>query len=87
MDEGKNFMSTMIVLTAEEATAVRGPSASVEHAALMPVELEDGRYVLPVEVLDDPAHDEHHDMLVALPTADDSTLVFKTYDEPEGAPV
>ena len=80
-------MSTMIVLTSDEAAAVRGPSASVPHAALMPVELEDGRYVLPTAVLDDPAHDEHYDMLLGLPTAEESELVFKSYDEPEGAPV
>jgi len=70
-------MSTMILLTAEQAATVRGPSSSVPHAALVPVELEDGRFVLPVAVIDDPAHAEHSDMLDGLPTADDSEIVFK----------
>jgi len=79
-------MSTMIVLTSDQAATVRGPSASAPHAALEPVELEDGRFVLPVEVLDDPAHAEHYDMLLALPTADDSTLVFKAPAEEDPPP-
>lgn len=56
----------MIILTAAEADAMRGPTAP--GAALDPVPLADGvTYVLPVAVLDDPAHAMHHAALAALP--------------------
>ena len=67
-------MSTMILLTAGEAEAVRGPSGTVDHAALAPVALIDGRFILPAAVLDDPAHAEHHAMLATLPTEEEEAL-------------
>lgn len=56
----------MIVLTAEQAEAVRGPTGP--GAALDPVPLADGEtWALPPSVLSDPAHAQHHDTLAALP--------------------
>lgn len=55
----------MILLTLDEANEVRGPSDPMH--ALHPIELADGNYVLPVAVLDDPFHAEHHEMLNSLP--------------------
>jgi len=63
-------MTILILLSAEDADAVRGPSATVEGAALDPVELTDGRFILSTEVLGDPAHAAHRDRLASLPTAD-----------------
>ena len=44
-------MSTVILLTAAQATQVRGTSAETALSALQPVPLSDGRYILGVEVL------------------------------------
>ena len=57
----------MIVLTAEQAEEVRGPTAS--GSALEPVALADGvTLVLPEAVLNDPAHAAHQAFLASLPT-------------------
>lgn len=63
-------MSAVIVLTAEQADAVRGLSTVAPHAALEPVPLADGRFMLPVEVLSDPAHADKRDLLAPLPQAE-----------------
>lgn len=55
----------MINLTLDEANEVKGYTSPM--SALHPIALKDGTYVLPVEVLDDPAHAEHHDFLNTLP--------------------
>jgi hypothetical protein len=67
-------MTTLILLSAADASAVRGPSATVEGAALQPIALTDGRFVLPVMVLDDPAHAAHRDFLASLPAVDLSVV-------------
>jgi hypothetical protein len=54
-----------IVLTVPQADHVRGPTAP--GAALMPIVIVGGLFVLPVEVLADPDHAVHHDYLAALP--------------------
>ena len=64
----------VIVLTAAEADQVRGPSVTVESAALAPVALTDGRFILSIMVLDDPAHAAHRDFLAGLPQADLSDI-------------
>jgi hypothetical protein len=46
----------MILLTREEAESVLGPSPSHPASALEPAPLMDGTYVLPEDVLDDPAN-------------------------------
>jgi hypothetical protein len=63
-------MTTLILLSPADAAAVRGPSAAMEGAALDPVGLTDGRFVLPVAVLEDPVHALHRALLAGLPTAD-----------------
>lgn len=63
-------MTTVILLAAADADQVRGPSLSVNGAMLAPVELSDGRFILPVSVLDDIAHAAHRALLAGLPTAD-----------------
>lgn len=57
----------MIVLTAEDADKVRGRSPKDRGAALDPVPLKDGRFMLGEQVLDDPAHEDARDFLAALP--------------------
>ena len=46
----------MILLTRAEAENVLGPSPTTPHSALEPAPLKDGNYVLPEDVLDDPAN-------------------------------
>jgi hypothetical protein len=60
---------TLIVLTEEEAKHVRGMAKGSSSAALDPIRLDDGRYILGEEVLSDPAHAEHLDFLAAKPRA------------------
>ncbi len=68
-------MPEVILLTAAQADTVRGPSEEAEAAAtLQPIALTDGRFYVGVEVLDDPAHDAHRDVLAALPTVDFAIL-------------
>lgn len=62
----------MILLTVSEADQVRGPTAP--NHALAPRELADGNFVLPVEVLDDPAHEQHHAFLNNLPIIADPPI-------------
>lgn len=62
-------MTLCIIFTETEAEAVRGPTAP--GAALEPALLADGTtYVLPAEVLADPAHAERHDLLATFPVRD-----------------
>jgi hypothetical protein len=69
-------MPNVILLTSAEADVVRGPSAEAPaRAALAPVALTDGRYILGAEVLDDPLHAEDHTFLAALPQADVAEIV------------
>lgn len=52
----------VLVLTEGQADAVRGPSAS-GLAALDPRDIGEGRWILPLAVLSDPEHIEHHLLL------------------------
>jgi hypothetical protein len=61
-------MTLCIILTAEQAAAVAGPSAP--HHVLEPRALSDGNYALPVAVLSDPAHREKWPELEDLPQRD-----------------
>lgn len=61
----------MIILTAKEADKVRGISPSDRRAALDPIPLKDGAFVLGEHVLDDPVHADVKDFLSALPTVKD----------------
>jgi hypothetical protein len=54
-----------IKLTADEANQVRMLSR-LGHA-IAPVPLKDGTLFLPLSVLDDPAHAQHHAFLLTLP--------------------
>ena len=57
----------MIILTASQAIQVSGETSAGHQ--LRPVPLADGvTFVLPQEVLTDPAHAEHHAFLSTLPT-------------------
>jgi len=60
-------MSALIILTAAEADKVRGKSSPM--AAIEPILLKDGSYMLGVEVLTDPAHAKHLTTLNPLPKA------------------
>src|SRR5262245_61878703 len=62
-------MQIVLLLTAEQAALVRGPSDIDPTAVLDPVALADGRFALPASVLDDPAHESLHQMLGGLPWA------------------
>lgn len=69
---------TVITLTAEQANALRGVYNNI--AALEPVAIGDGRYFLPLAVLEDVNFSEVHDELAALPV-EEITLPEPT--EPE----
>lgn len=62
-------MTQYLVLSEAEAEAVRGDS-SPSHS-LNPLPLTDGRYVLPVRVLEAPEHASHRDYLMAHGTVED----------------
>ena len=49
-----------LVLTDRDAMKVRGPS-------LQPRLVEENVYILPLSVLNDPVHAEHHEFLASLP--------------------
>lgn len=55
----------MIILTPEEAAALRGQGAP--GSRLEPVLLTDGLYALPEAVLDDAAYSDQHAVLGAMP--------------------
>ena len=60
-------MTTYIILTADQAVTAGGQNTP--EAALAPALLADGvTYVLPTDVLADPAHAGMRDFLAALPT-------------------
>lgn len=63
-------MTTLILLSGGDAASVRGPSATVDGAALEPIALTDGRFILSVAVLDDIAHTPHRPLLAGLPTVE-----------------
>jgi hypothetical protein len=69
-------MKIMLLLTAEQAALVRGPSANDPAAVLEPVALPDGRFAVPATVLDDPAHESFHEMLGSLPWASFTPLAL-----------
>jgi len=68
----------MIVLTREEAETVLGPSPIQPDSALEPVPLKDGTYVLPEDVLDDPANADVAAFLTdhIVPGDPDQELIF-----------
>lgn len=74
----------MIILTLAQARAVRGRSQSHPYASLRPIPLKDGTYMLPEEVLDDPAHSWLKEVMVGFPksnvTADLRYGVYKSGD-------
>lgn len=64
-----------LILTPVQAEAVSGPTAA--QAVLSPMPLADGvRFVLPLAVLDDPAHEARHAELALLPVAEVSVADF-----------
>lgn len=73
-------MSDVIILTAAEADAVRGMSTPI--AAIEPVALKDGTFMLGVEVLADPAHKAHWGVLTKLPQKDSDDPAFAPMLEP-----
>lgn len=73
---------TFIVLTEAQADHVRGPTGA--NAALAPVALASGtQWVLPVAVLSDPAHSEHHTYLSALTQRTVADNEWPVQEEPE----
>lgn len=58
-------MTTVLIFGADVAGVVRGPSADVEGARLEPIMLTNGLCFLPLDVLEDPAHQAHHGLLMA----------------------
>jgi hypothetical protein len=60
-----DMLGPFIKLTADEANQVR--MLSRPGHAIAPVPLKDGTLFLPLSVLDDSAHAQHRDFLLALP--------------------
>jgi hypothetical protein len=58
-------MVELILLTANQAFEVRGPTSN--GAALNPIPYNDG-FILETKVLSDPDHKQHWDFLAQLPT-------------------
>lgn len=54
LTEQKALVGDFIVLSKSEADALRGKTSP--HTALEPFELNDGTFVLPADILTDPAH-------------------------------
>lgn len=72
----KRLMAMFILLTAEQADHVRGPSENTSGASLEPVERQGGVFILGVEVLTDPAHATHWEYLAPLPQMDSDDPEF-----------
>lgn len=62
-------MSQALVLDAELAFKIAGRSKRSIYAVLEPVPLEDGTFMLPATVLDDPAHAEVRALIADAPRA------------------
>lgn len=75
-------MSMFILLTADQARHVQGPSKIENWHVLAPVERQGGVFILGVEVLKDYVHEDHHEYLATLPQMDSEDLDFP----PEIAP-
>lgn len=71
----------MIILTPDQADLVRGVSPISPWAALDPVPLKDGTFILPEDVLADPAHADVADFLGGLPTGDIDPSLFYGKDD------
>jgi len=56
---------TVIILTAEQADSIRGTYNGI--ASLEPVPIGDGRYFLPLAVLEDANFSEVHELLSSFP--------------------
>jgi len=69
-------MAMFILLTAEQADQVRGPSESAPYAALNPIERAGGVFILGVEVLQAPYHEVHAAFLGGLPQMDENDPDF-----------
>ena len=69
---------TAIILTAEQANALRGTYNDI--AALEPVPTGDGRFFLPLAVLEDPNFSEVHEVLSSFPV---ETIQLPEPAEPE----
>ena len=65
----------MILLTPAQADQVRG--LSTPWAALQPRELTDGNFILPVSVLNDPAHAAKAEFLRTLPVVTPKVYIAK----------
>ena len=74
-------MTDFIVLSAAAAEQVRGTDSPI--AALVPIALIDGRFILPVAVLADPAHVEFAAFLATLPRQDLAQLLDLLPTPPE----
>lgn len=60
-------MTEVLTLTAEEAEKIRGRSPKDNGCVIDPRPLKDGRFILGLGVLDDPAHEDARDFLRSLP--------------------
>jgi hypothetical protein len=65
-----------IILKAVEADQVRGPSSTDPMSALNPIERQSGKFILPVAVLTDPAHEAHSELLATLAQLDSGDTEF-----------
>jgi hypothetical protein len=76
----------MIIMTLDEAEYVLGPSPTVEHSALEPAPLPSGEYVLPEEVIPDPANADVKQFLEGLPVREvlpEENWDFGTPEDPD----
>lgn len=69
-------MTNFIILNAPQADQVRGPSSTDPMSALNPIERQGGKFILPVAVLSDPAHEVHWEFLAALTQLDSGDPEF-----------
>lgn len=67
-------MTRYIVLSAAQAAAVRGVSPVAKWAAIEPIALDDGTYLINDEVLTDPAHNSKTRAITALTKYDFATI-------------
>lgn len=67
-------MADFLILTAEQADAVRGPT--IAPGMLNPIERAGGVFILPAAVLKDPCHAPARDALLELPSLDSADPLF-----------
>lgn len=79
-----SIQNKRILIPAARVDEVRGPSSIQPNASLEPVELTSGDFMLPLRILDAPAHADKRELLESFDVVDASEIEVKTDPDDEG---